>query len=102
MDWNSTNEGKNWFEFDLVHGGEYFYQDNIDGYEYSWYVLNATSTTITFQFKFNETSKISQQAIDKCNLNFKKPEQFISYQTGKQLAWLPQKNVYLPKQYASI
>ena len=48
MDWNSTNEGKNWFEFDLVHGGEYFYQDNIDGYEYSWYVLNATSTFITF------------------------------------------------------
>ena len=25
MNWNSTNEGKNYFEFYLVHGDEYYY-----------------------------------------------------------------------------
>jgi hypothetical protein len=82
--WNSENKGKEYFKFELIAGDEEFYNDNAEGYLYSWNITSATETTITFQFSFAETRVISQRQTDSMRFKILKPEAFVSKTNGKQ------------------
>jgi hypothetical protein len=46
--WNSTNVGKEYFDFSFLPGDEKYFSDNVEEYKYEWTVTNTTKTTITF------------------------------------------------------
>ena len=47
--WNSTNTGKDYFDFELIPCDQQFYEDNKDAYKFSWIVSSANETLIEFQ-----------------------------------------------------
>jgi hypothetical protein len=57
--WNSTNIGREYFEFMLVPGNDIYYKENEEKYLYAWNITNTTKTTITFQFAFSDYDIIS-------------------------------------------
>jgi hypothetical protein len=57
--WNSTNIGREYFEFTLVPGDAIYYKENEEKYQYMWNITNTTKTTVTFQFTFSDYDIIS-------------------------------------------
>jgi hypothetical protein len=50
QNWNSTNIGNEYFSFELLPSDQQYYDENKDGYTFSWIVSSANETNIDFQF----------------------------------------------------